>query len=118
MTKKDLNVLSLGTDLTTLGFDINSSDSLYTSLLSPFKPPVPNSEAATNQPPSTKEQEEEEQQQQDSYINDPTFDPSVIPSCYRIKLIFNLICFVFDLLIVVSFLCLSFLVHDSFISSS
>jgi hypothetical protein len=36
MTDRDLNTLALGTDLTTLGLNLNSSEMLYTSFASPF----------------------------------------------------------------------------------
>jgi len=36
MTDRDLNALALGTDLTTLGLNLNSTDPLYTSFASPF----------------------------------------------------------------------------------
>jgi len=36
MTDRDLNMLALGTDLTTLGLNLNSSDVLYASFSSPF----------------------------------------------------------------------------------
>jgi len=36
MTDPDLNTLALGTDLTTLGLNLNSSDSLYSAFISPF----------------------------------------------------------------------------------
>lgn len=36
MTDRDLNMLALGTDLTTLGLNLNSSDVLYGSFSSPF----------------------------------------------------------------------------------
>jgi hypothetical protein len=36
MTDKDLNTLALGSDLTTFGLNLNSSDSLYLSFSSPF----------------------------------------------------------------------------------
>lgn len=37
MTDPDLNTLALGTDLTTLGLDLNSSDVLYPMFMSPFE---------------------------------------------------------------------------------
>jgi len=36
MTNKNLNTLSLGTDLTTLGLNLNSTDCLYNTFISPF----------------------------------------------------------------------------------
>lgn len=36
MTDRDLNTLALGTDLTTLGLNLNSTDMLYSSFASPF----------------------------------------------------------------------------------
>eukprot|EP01095_Lingulamoeba_sp_RSL-Kostka_P005193 TRINITY_DN16536_c0_g1_i1.p1 TRINITY_DN16536_c0_g1~~TRINITY_DN16536_c0_g1_i1.p1 ORF type:complete len:556 (+),score=149.41 TRINITY_DN16536_c0_g1_i1:2-1669(+) len=36
MTNKDLNTLALGTDLTTLGLNLNSPECLYNTFLSPF----------------------------------------------------------------------------------
>jgi CCR4-NOT transcription complex subunit 2 len=37
MTDNDLNTLSLGCDLTTLGLNLNTSDKLYNSFLSPWQ---------------------------------------------------------------------------------
>ncbi len=36
MTDRDLNTLALGTDLTTLGLNLNSTEMLYSSFASPF----------------------------------------------------------------------------------
>ena len=36
MTEPDLNTLALGTDLTSLGLNLNSADSLYATFASPW----------------------------------------------------------------------------------
>lgn len=51
MTNRDLSTLALGSDLTTFGLNLNSTDSLYSNFTSPFATQSVSSEPAYTTPP-------------------------------------------------------------------